>query len=326
MEAIVQDRYGSAPEDVLRLAEVRRPSPSAREVLIRVHAASVDRGTWHLMAGLPLLIRVLGFGFRRPKAANPGRSFSGVVEEVGATVSGVAPGDEVYGTADGSLAEYVVADCERVAPKPANLSFTQAAAVPVSAVAALQAIRDVAQVAHGEQVLVIGAAGGVGSFAVQLAAAFGAEVTAVSRSGTEAFVRGLGAAHVIDYTREDVADGAHHYDVIIDTGGHRGLVQLRRALTRRGRLVIVGSETKGRLLGGFDRQIRAQLLSPFVSQTLGTLSSKENAADLEALRGLIEAGKVRAPVEHRYSLSEAATAMRHLIEGSIHGKAVLDIT
>jgi NADPH:quinone reductase-like Zn-dependent oxidoreductase len=240
-------------------------------------------------------------------------------------VTGFAPGDEVYGTADGSFAEYTVAPVGQVARKPANLSFANAAAVPISATAALQAVRDVARVAPGQQVLVIGAAGGVGSFAVQIASAFGATVDAASGPGSEAFVHALGAAHVFDYTRDDVTRGAQRYDAIIDTGGHRGLAQLRHCLVRDGRLVIVGSETSGRVLGGFDRQVRARLLSPFVSQTLGMLSSKENAADLDVLRELIEARKVDAAVERSYALRDVPTAIQHLVDGRIRGKAVIEI-
>jgi NADPH:quinone reductase-like Zn-dependent oxidoreductase len=325
MQAIVQTDYGARPEQVLRLAEIPQPVPGTGEVLVRVQASSVDRGTSHLMAGLPLLIRVLGFGLRHPKAPNPGRSFAGLVEQVGASVTGFAPGDAVYGTTDGSFAQYVVADIERIATKPANLSFAEAAAAPVSATAALQAVRDVAGVARGDEVLIIGAAGGVGSFATQIATAFDAEVTAVSGPGSESFVRTLGARHFIDYTREDFADGVRHYDVIIDTGGHRSLGHLRRGLKRHGRLVIVGSETGGRVLGGFDRQLRAALLTFFVPQTLRMLSSKENAADLDTLRELFEAGRVLAPVEHRYPLREVSTAIIDLTQGRIHGKAVIDI-
>jgi NADPH:quinone reductase-like Zn-dependent oxidoreductase len=326
MQAIVQDRYGDAPESVLRVAEVPRPVPGDDEVLVRVRAASVDRGTWHVMAGLPLLIRAMGFGLRRPKAPNPGRSFAGSVERVGPGVAGLEPGDEVYGTADGSFAQYTVAPLGQMARKPANLSFAQAASLPISAVAALQAVRDVARVQAGDTVLVIGASGGVGAFAVQIAVAFGAEVTGVAGPGSEAFVRSLGAARVVDYTREDFADGVHRYDVIIDTGGHRALAHLRRGLTRHGRLVIVGSETRGRLLGGFDRQIRARLLSPFVSQTLGMLSSKENAADLDFLRELVESQKLNAVVERSYPLRDVATAIRHLLDGRVRGKIVVDIS
>ena len=258
MNAIVQDEYGTAPEEVLRLAQVARPTIAADQVLVRVCAASVDRGTWHLMAGLPYPMRVMGFGFRRPKAANPGRSLAGTIESVGQDVTDLKPGDEVYGTCDGSFAEYVRADAGRLALKPPSLSFEQAAAVPVSGVAALQAVRDRAQVQAGQKVLVIGASGGVGSFAVQIAKAFGAEVTGVCSTAKVDLVRALGADYVVDYTSADFAAGEHHYDVIVDTGGNRRLSELRRALTAHGRLVIVGGETDGRWLGGADRLLRAR--------------------------------------------------------------------
>ena len=250
MTAIVQDRYGSAPEDLFRLAEIDRPAIGDGEVLVRVHAASVDRGTWHIMSGLPYPIRLAGFGLRRPKYANPGRNLAGTVEAVGAGVTGFAPGDEVFGMSTSTFAEYATARPDKLAPKPANLSFEQAAAVPVSGGTALQAVRDHGRVQAGEKVLIIGASGGVGSFAVQIAKAFGAEVTGVCSTAKVDMVRALGADHVIDYTREDFADGGRRYDVILDIGGNARLSRLRRALTPRGRLVIVGGETDGRLLGG----------------------------------------------------------------------------
>src|SRR2546430_2269863 len=200
MKAIVQDEYGTGPEVVLRLAETARPTIGDDEVLVRVRAASVDRGTWHVMAGLPYLIRLMGFGLRRPKAPNPGRSVAGTVESVGKEVAGFEPGDEVYGTCDGSFAEYAAARASRLAPKPANLSFEQAAAVPVSALTALQAVRDRAQVQAGQKVLIIGASGGVGTFAVQIARAFGAEVTGMCSTAKTEMVRAIGADHVVDYT------------------------------------------------------------------------------------------------------------------------------
>jgi NADPH:quinone reductase-like Zn-dependent oxidoreductase len=207
MKAIVQDEYGTAPENVLRLADVARPSIGDDEILVHVRAASVDRGTWHVMTGLPYLIRTAGFGVRRPKAPNPGRSMAGTVECVGKEVTEFKPGDEVYGTCDGSFAEYVRARAGRLAPKPANLSFDAAAAIPVSGLAALQAVRDRAQVHPGQKVLIIGASGGVGTFAVQIAKAFGAEVTGVCSTAKTDLVRSIGADHVIDYTREDFAEG-----------------------------------------------------------------------------------------------------------------------
>jgi NADPH:quinone reductase-like Zn-dependent oxidoreductase len=325
MTAIVQDEYGGAPEDVLRLGTVARPTIGPDEVLVRVRAASVDRGTWHIMAGLPYPIRLAGFGLRRPKPLNPGRSVAGTVEAVGANVTGFRPGDEVYGTGEGTFAEYARARAGRLTGKPANLTYEQAAAVPVSGLTALQAVRDQARIQSGQQVLIIGASGGVGTFAVQLAKAYGARVTAVCGTAKLDLVRALGADEVIDYTRDEVADGARRYDVILDIGGNRRLSYLRRALTPRGRLVIVGGETDGRLLGGTDRQLRAQLLSPLISQKLGTFVASENAKDFAALRDLIEAGKVTPAVDRVYPLDQTATAVRHLLDGHARGKIVITV-
>ena len=325
MKAIVQTEYGSAAERVLRLAEIDRPVIGDHEVLVRVRAASVDRGTWHLMTGLPKLMRTMGFGFRRPKAPNPGRSLAGTVEAVGRNVTEFKPGDEVYGTCDGSFAEYARAEVGLLALKPAILSFEQAAAVPVSGVTALQGVRDRAQVQPGEKVLIIGASGGVGTFAVQIAKAFDAEVTAVCSTAKMDLVRALGADHVIDYTRDDFADGERRYDAILDIGGNSRLSRLRRALTPVGRLVIVGGETDGRWLGGFDRQLRAMMLSPLVSQKLGILGAKENAADLSVLRELIESGKVTPAIDRTFPLSEAPEAIRYFQEGHARGKVVIAV-
>jgi NADPH:quinone reductase-like Zn-dependent oxidoreductase len=325
MTAIVHDDYGSAPEDVLRLAQVRRPTIGAGEVLVRVRAASVDRGTWHIMAGLPYPIRVAGFGLRRPKHLNPGRSLAGTVEAVGRDVSGVRPGDEVFGTGDGSFAEYAAVQADKLALKPSNLSFEQAAAVPVSALTAIQAVRDQGRVQPGQQVLIIGASGGVGTFAVQIAKCFGAVVAGVCSTSKMELVRGLGADHVIDYTSGDFADGTHRYDVILDIGGNTRLSHLRRALTPKGRLVIVGGETDGRWLGGADRQVRAQLLSLLVGQKLGTFIASENTDDLVALRHLVESGDVKPVLDRTYPLSDTAAAIRRLIEGQARGKIVITI-
>jgi len=324
MTAIVQDRYGSEPEAVLRLGETAKPAIGGDEVLVRVRAASVDRGTWHLLTGMPYAMRAAGFGVRSPKAPNPGRALAGVVEAVGAKVTEFAPGDEVYGTCDGSFAQYAVAQPSILARKPPKLSFEQAAAVPVSGVTALQAIRK-ANVQSGQAVLVVGASGGVGTFAVQIAKSLGAVVTGVCSAEKVHLVRSLGADHVIDYTAQDFADGTHRYDAIIDTGGNRRLSHLRRALTARGTLVIVGGETGGRVLGGFDRSLRAGLVSPFVSQKLAMLTAKENGADLDAIRELIEAGDVSAAVDRAYPLSETAAAIRHLMDGHAQGKVVVTV-
>jgi NADPH:quinone reductase-like Zn-dependent oxidoreductase len=322
MKAIVQDEYGTAAGDVLRLAEIARPTIGDDEVLVRVRAASVDRGTWHLMTGLPSLMRLMGFGLRRPKAPNPGRSFAGTVESVGKDVTGFKPGDEVYGTCEGSFAEYARARAGRIAPKPANLSFEQAAAVPVSAMTALQGVRK-AQVQAGQKVLIIGASGGVGTFAVQIAKAFGAEVTGVCSTAKMELVRAIGADHVVDYTREDFADGEHHYDAILDIGGNSRLSRLRRALTPGGRLLIVGGETDGRWLGGFDRQLRALLLSPLLSQKVGMLGASENSEDLMVLRDLIESGQIAPAIDRTYPLSETPPAIRYMTEGRARGKIVI---
>jgi len=325
MKSIVQDQYGAAPEEVLRLADLAKPKIGDHEVLVRVHAASVDRGTWHIMSGLPYAMRVMGFGFRRPKAPNPGRALAGTVESVGKDVTGLKPGDEVYGTSDGSFAEYVCASASLLAPKPANLSFEQAATVPVSGVAALQAVRDRAQVRAGQKVLVIGASGGVGTFALQIAKSFGAEVTGVCSTAKVDMVRALGADSVVDYTTGDFAGGTERFDVIIDIGGNRPLSQVRRALAPRGRLVIVGGETDGRWLGGSGRLLRAPLLSPFVAQKLGTLVTSENAKDLMVLRELLATSKISPAIDRTYPLDDVPAALRYLMEGHARGKVVITL-
>jgi NADPH:quinone reductase-like Zn-dependent oxidoreductase len=326
MTAIVQDAYGSSPEAVLRVQDVAVPTPANGEVLVRVRAASVDRGTWHVMAGLPYPIRLAGFGLRRPRGLNPGRSMAGVVKSVGADVTEVGPGDEVFGVCEGgSFAEYAVARADKVTVKPANITFDEAAALPISGLTALQAVRDQAQVSAGEQVLIIGASGGVGTFAVQIAKAFGSEVTGVCSPGKVDLVRSVGADHVMDYTREDIADGERRFDVILDVGGNRRLSHLRRAMTPDGRLVIVGGETDGRWLGGSDRQVRAILLSRFVSQTLGTFVASENAEDLRALRTLAEAGSVTPAIDRTYPLAETGAAIRHVQDGHARGKVVITV-
>jgi len=325
MTGTTQDRYGPAPEDVLRTAEMAVPTIADGRVLVRVHAASVDRGTWHVMAGLPYPIRLAGFGLRRPRYANPGRALAGTVAAVGDGVSGFSPGDPVFGIGAASFAEYALAPVGKLAAKPANLSFAQAAAVPISGLTALQAVRDHGRIRPGEQVLIIGASGGVGSFAVQLAKSAGAELTGVCSTGKLDEVRALGADHVIDYTREQVTDGCRRYDVILDIGGNRRLSQLRRTLTPRGRLVIVGGETGGRWLGGTDRQIRARVLSIFVRQQLGTFINKENAPDLIALREIIEAGMLSPAVDRTYPLDDVPAAIRHLLDGQARGKIVIGV-
>jgi NADPH:quinone reductase-like Zn-dependent oxidoreductase len=325
MQAIVQRRYGTAPEDVLRLEQIARPAVKAGEVLVHVRAASVDRGTWHLMAGIPYLMRIMGFGLRGPKTPVPGWAVAGTVEAVGQDVTGLAPGDEVFGTSRGSFAQYATARASRLAPKPARLTFEQAAALPVSAAAALQAVRDHARVRPGQHVLVIGASGGVGTFAVQIAKALGAEVTGVASTAKTDLVRAVGADHVLDYSREDPVSGRRRYDVIIDIGGSRRLAHLRRALAPKGTLVITGGEDGGRWLGGIGRNARAQLLSLFVSQRLTAFVARERPADLMALRDLADSGAMTPAIDRTYPLSQAAAAVRHLAEGRTRGKVVITV-
>jgi NADPH:quinone reductase-like Zn-dependent oxidoreductase len=323
MKAIVQDVYGSA--DVLELRDIAPPTPREGEVLIRVRAAGVEQGVWHLMTGLPYLVRLFGYGLKRPKVPVRGREVAGIVEAVGAGVTRFAAGNEVYGTCDGSFAEFVSAKEDKVARKPANLSFEEAAAAPISAVTALQAVRDAGEVTVGQKVLIIGAGGGVGSFAVQLAKAFGAEVTGVCSTGKVELVRSLGADAVIDYTKSDIAGSGVLYDVILDTAGNRPLSVLRRALAPKGTLVIVGGEGGGRLTGGFERSLGAPFAALFSGQKFKGLVSKETYLDLEALTSLIEAGSVKPTVDKVFPLAEAPAAIRYLHEGRSRGKVVVTI-
>jgi NADPH:quinone reductase-like Zn-dependent oxidoreductase len=324
MKAVVQDTYGSA--DVLEVRDIAKPAPPDDEVLVRVRAAGVDPGVWHLMTGRPYLVRVMGYGLRTPKVGVRGRDVAGRVAAVGTNVTQVQPGAEVFGIGEGSFAEYVCARPDKLAPKPANLSFEQAAAVPISGLTALQALRDTGKLQPGQKTLIVGAAGGVGSFAVQLAKAFGAQVTGVASTNKVDLVRSIGADQVIDYTREDFADGSRRWDLIVDTAGRRSLAQLRRALTWRGTLVIVGGEGGGRWLGGFGRQIlRAPLLSGLVRQRLRPLVAKERRADLLVLKELIEAGKVTPVIDRTYPLREAPEAIRYLEQGHARGKVVITV-
>jgi len=318
MRAIVQDAYGSA--DVLRLAEIERPDIAANEVLVEVRAAGVDRGTGHLLAGQPYLMRFIGFGFSRPKQRIPGLDVAGTVIEVGSGVTRFRSGDEVFGIARGSFAEYAAAREDKLVHKPAGISFEQAAVVAVSGLAAIQGLQ-AGRVRAGQRVLIIGASGGVGTYAVQLAKAFGAEVTGVCSTGKVDLVRSIGVDHVIDYTREDFADGVKRYDLILDIGGNSSLSRLRRALAPRGTLVIVGGE--GAEWTGVGRQMRALALSPFVGQRLTFFVSKHRQADLEALRKFVEAGQVTPIVDQTYPLAEVPDAIRHLEAGRARGKIAI---
>lgn len=321
MRAIVQDRYGSA--DVLRLAQIPRPTVTGNEVLVRVRAAGLDRGTWHLMTGRPYLLR-LAFGLRGPRNPVAGRDVAGTVEAVGPAVSELAVGDQVYGVAPGSFAEYAVASEDKLARKPANLSFEQAAVVPVSALTALEALT-IGRAEPGRHVLVIGASGGVGSYAVQLAKAFGAEVTGVASTPKLDLVRSLGADHVIDYTRDDFAASPKRYDLIIDIAGNPSLSRLRRALAPAGTAVITGGEEGDSLTGGMHRQLGALIMSLFVRQRLTMFVNKERGSDLERLTSLIEAGKVMPSIDRTYPLDQVSDAMRHLEAGKARGKLAITI-
>ncbi len=324
MRAIVQTEYGSA--DVLRVAETDRPAITDDEALVRVHAAGLDRGTWHLMAGQPYLIRLMGYGLRAPKHRVPGLDVAGTVVAIGADVTRFAVGDEVFGVSRGSFADFACAREDKLARKPANLTFDQASVVAISGLTALQGLCDVGRIEAGQSVLIIGASGGVGTFAVQIAKAFGAVVTGVCSTAKRDLVRSLGADHVIDYSQDDFASGPARYDLILDVGGNASLSRLRRALTPNGTLVIVGGENGGRWTGGFGRQLRAVALSPFVRQRLVMKTPDENRADLERLVELIEAGKLAPAVDRTYPLHQAPDAMRHLQAGHARGKLVIAVT
>jgi NADPH:quinone reductase-like Zn-dependent oxidoreductase len=321
MRAIVQNGYGSA--DVLRPAQIARPAIGGTEVLLRVHAAGLDRGTWHLMAGRPYLVR-LAVGLRGPRNPVPGLDVAGTVVEVGPEVTRFSVGDEVFGFSRGSFAEYAVARESKLAAKPANASFEQAAAVPVSGVTALLALTDVGHVTAGQKVLITGASGGVGSYAVQLAKAFGAEVTGVCSTSKMDLVRSLGASHVLDYTQDDFADGTRHYDLIVDVAGNPSLSRLRRALTPTGTAVIVGGEDGGNWTG-MGRQLRALARSPFLRQRLTVVTPRQRSSDLDRLTTLIEAGTVTPSIGATYPLDQVPQALRYLEAGQARGKVVITI-
>lgn len=324
MHAIVQEGYGTADNFQHRKTPV--PTIAENEVLLRAHAAGLDRGTWHMMTGRPYLLRVIGFGFSQPKNSVPGIDVAGTVAAVGSAVTRFAPGDEVYGMSRGSFADYAAAREDKLAPKPKNLTYEQAAVVPISASTALQALTDAGNVQSGQRVLIIGASGGVGSFAVQLAKAFAAEVTGVCSTGKLNRLRALGADHVADYTRDDFTDGTTTYDLVLDIGGNLPLRQLRRALTRRGTLVVVGSEDGGQLTGGFGRSLRAPLLSRFVTQRLTMLASKERASDLQRLTQFLEDGTVTPHIDRTFPLEQVPAAMRYLESGKVFGKVAITVT
>jgi NADPH:quinone reductase-like Zn-dependent oxidoreductase len=323
MKAIMQDKYGSP--DVLQFMEMDKPGIEDDEVLIRVRAASVNAADWHFMRGLPFIAR-LSIGPLRPKTKVRGRDAAGEVEAVGKDVTSLRPGDSVFAEVDaGSFAEYTHASEDLAGLKPANLTFEQAAAIPLAGVTALQGLRDKGQVQSGQRVLIYGASGGVGTFAVQLAKSFGADVTAVCSTKKVDMVRSIGADRVIDYTQEDFTRNGQRYDILFDLVGNRSLSDCRRALTPKGTLVLSGGEG-GRWLGSVRHLIKALLLAPFVSQKLSAFLAKTKQADLMVLKELIEAGKVTPVIDRTYPLSEVAEAMRYLEGGHVRGKVVVTVT
>jgi NADPH:quinone reductase-like Zn-dependent oxidoreductase len=321
MQAIVQDSYGRSER--WRLAEIAEPAIADSEVLVKVHAAGIDRGTWHAMTGLPYLGR-LYFGLRKPKRPVPGLDVAGTVAAIGAEVTRFAVGDEVFGISKGSFADRASAREDKLVPKPANITFEQAAVLAISGLTALQSLRDAGRLKAGQHVLIIGASGGVGTFAVQIAKTFAAEVTGVCSTTKTDLVSSIGADHVIDYTRDDFADGPQRYDLILDIGGNSSLSRLRRALTPRGTLVIVGGEDSGRWTG-LSRQLRALALSPFVRQRLTIRIPKETLADIQLLAELTESGQLTPVLDKTYPLAEAADAMRYLESGQARGKIAIAV-
>lgn len=325
MKAIVCRQYGS-PEAVLELADIDKPVVRDNDVLVRVHAASVNPADWHLARGEPYIAR-LQLGLRTPKDSVLGCDVAGQVEAVGKDVTTFHVGDEVFGSAfahgGGALAEYVRLPDELLAPKPANLSFEHAAAVPLAALTALQGLRDHGRIERGHKVLVIGASGGVGTFAVQIARAFGGEVTGVCSTRNVDLVRSIGADYVIDYTREDITDNGQRYDLIFQLAGTRSASDCRRSLTSKGTLVLASGEADGHWIGPVGRIMRAVLLSPFVSQKLATFTVRPNGRDLRTLNGLVEGGEVTPVIDRTHSLADVPEAIRYLGEGHTQGKVVI---
>ncbi|GAA4636766.1 NAD(P)-dependent alcohol dehydrogenase [Actinoallomurus vinaceus] len=324
MKAIVQERFG--PPDVLRLADVDPPEIGADDVLVRVHAAALNPYDWHLLRGDPLIARLMGgVGLTRPKAPVAGIDAAGEVEAVGGNVRGLRPGDEVLGFCPGAFAEYARTQADKVVPKPADLTFEQAAAVPMAATTALRGVRDVGEVRDGQRVLVNGAAGGVGTYAVQIAAALGAEVTGVCGTSNVELVRAIGAAHVIDYRAEDFADGRLRHDVILDNVGNRPLSRVRRALTPKGILVLNAGGSPGRVVGAVGAMLQAAVVNGFVRQRLRPLPTRQSREDLLAVTRLIEDGSLTPVLGRTYPLVDTAEALRHVEQGHARGKIIVTV-
>ena len=323
MKAIVQDKYGSP--DVLELKEIDKPVAKDDEVLVRVHAASINAADWHLLRGMPYIMRVMGNGLLRPKTVVRGRDVAGKVEAVGKNVTQFQPSDEVYAEVDtGSFAEYTCVSEDVLGLKPTNLTLEQAATVPLAANTALQGLRDRGQIQPEQKVLINGAGGGVGTFAVQLAKSFGADVTGVCSTTKVDLVRSIGADEVIDYTQEDFTQNGRRYDLVFDLVANRSLADCRRALTPKGTLVLSGGEG-GPWLGPFGLILNAVVMSPFSSQSLRPFLARQSKEDLQVLKELIEAGKVKPVIDKTYPLSEVPEAIRYLEEGHARGKVVITV-
>jgi NADPH:quinone reductase-like Zn-dependent oxidoreductase len=319
MKAIVYTRYG--PPDVLQLQEVEKPSPKDNEVLVRVHAASVNALDWRPFTMPLVFVRLMRGGFRKPTNTSLGADIAGRVEAVGAAVKHFQPGDEVYGVAYGAFAEYACAGESKLALKPSNLSFEAAAAVPVAALTALQGLRDKGKIQTGQKVLINGAGGGVGTFAVQIAKSFGAEVTAVCSTQNLNMARSIGADHVIDYTQEDFTQTGQRYDVIIGANGYHPILDYRRALGPNGIYVVLG----GTMAQIFQGMLLGPLVSMIGSKKMGSMMTHSNQKDLIFLKELLEAGKVVPVIDRYYPLSEVAEAIKYLAEGHARGKVVITV-
>ena len=318
MKAIVYTKYG--PPGVLQLTELEKPTPKDNQVLVKVHAASVNAMDWRRFTMTPILVRLMG-GLLKPKNTSLGVDLAGQVEAVGATVKQFQPGDEVFGVAPGAFAEYVCAGETKLALKPANVSFEAAAAVPIAAFTALQGLRDKGQIQTGQKVLINGASGGVGTFAVQIAKSFGAEVTAVCSTRNLDMVRSIGADHVVDYTEEDFTKNGRHYDLILAVNGYRPILDYRRALSPGGIYVVLG----GSMAQVFQGLLLGPLVSRVGSKKMGFLLAHSNQKDLVFMGELLEAGKVVPVIDRRYPLSEVAEAMRYLAEEHAKGKVVITV-
>jgi len=325
MKAIVYSDYGLSN---LKLENIEKPVPNDDQILVKVRAASINPYDWHFVEGTPYIMRMMGVGLRKPKDIQLGVDFAGTVEAVGKNVTQFKPGDEVFGGRGGAFAEYVCRRAEgAVALKPANLTFEQAASVNIAGITALQALRDKGKVQPGQKVLINGASGGVGTFAVQIAKTFGADITGVCSTRNVDLVRSLGADHVIDYTKEDFAKGTERYDVILDNVPNHSLSECRRILTRNGKYVMIGGggPNDSRWVGPFGRVIKTMVLSPFTSQKMGMMMADANGKDLTILADMMQSGKLKPVIDRTYKLNEVPAAIAYLEEGHARGKVVITV-